>query len=223
MSINWIDLTGQTFGRLTAVRYLGRSRWECKCACGNTHTVDAGNLKRGRVTSCGCAARDSGHRNAQKMAERKNISGKTINSILVLNRTERKQGSQYYYHCKCLLCGKEFDAVGAAIVRGDTKSCGCYQKKVKSDLITSDVIDGSKVSIVKNALEGRLRSDNTSGVTGVSRTPTGWCAYITFRGERTCLYAGPDFKKAVELRKRAEQERFGGYLKDLESADGKTK
>ena len=54
-----IDLTGQRFGRLTAVERAGtakshQSLWECKCDCGNEVAVRACNLKSGKTTSCGC-------------------------------------------------------------------------------------------------------------------------------------------------------------------------
>ena len=54
-----IDLTGQHFGRLTAVRDVGvdghRSRlWLCLCDCGNEKVVSSGLLRNGKVQSCGC-------------------------------------------------------------------------------------------------------------------------------------------------------------------------
>lgn len=49
------DLTGRKFGRLTAVRYLGRSKWECICDCGRiTTTPMSHDLTRGATNSCGC-------------------------------------------------------------------------------------------------------------------------------------------------------------------------
>src|SRR3954454_12334770 len=47
---------GQKFGRLTLVaRVAARNlRWECLCECGSRHLVYAGNLRSGRVSSCGC-------------------------------------------------------------------------------------------------------------------------------------------------------------------------
>ena len=55
-----IDLTGQRFGRLTAVaptdkRTCGKNVvWECKCDCGNTVYVGSGSLRIGETRSCGC-------------------------------------------------------------------------------------------------------------------------------------------------------------------------
>jgi len=59
MSTERIDMTGQTYGRLTVVRYEGRSEngrrlWLCECECGNTKVIDGGELRRGNVRSCGC-------------------------------------------------------------------------------------------------------------------------------------------------------------------------
>lgn len=48
------DLTGKKFGRLTPIKYLGNSEWECKCDCGNTITTKAVYLKEHKKHSCGC-------------------------------------------------------------------------------------------------------------------------------------------------------------------------
>jgi hypothetical protein len=57
-----IDLTGQKFGKLTALEP-GESRsgilhWTCKCECGTVVQVRAGSLRRGNSKSCGCAKYD---------------------------------------------------------------------------------------------------------------------------------------------------------------------
>ena len=71
----FIDLTGNRFGRLIAVRRdvsrIGAVYWECKCDCGNSTTVDSANLRSGHTKSCGCLreetdARHFLHRNQLK-------------------------------------------------------------------------------------------------------------------------------------------------------------
>lgn len=32
---NFVDLTEKRFGKLTVQKYLGKSKWLCKCDCGN--------------------------------------------------------------------------------------------------------------------------------------------------------------------------------------------
>ena len=54
-----IDLSGIRIGRLTPLEIAGRDNtnrilWLCECACGNTVTAQAGNLKSGHTQSCGC-------------------------------------------------------------------------------------------------------------------------------------------------------------------------
>lgn len=53
------DISGQKFGRLTALSALpdrkwGYVAWQCICDCGNRKDVTASQLLRGRVLSCGC-------------------------------------------------------------------------------------------------------------------------------------------------------------------------
>jgi len=48
------DLTGQKFGKLTAIEYLGDTYWLCRCECGRMKKVRGGNLRNGTVRSCGC-------------------------------------------------------------------------------------------------------------------------------------------------------------------------
>lgn len=54
-----LDLTGQKFGKLTAIKRLpsrnGKTYWLCKCDCGNQTQVQTGHLRSGAIISCGCA------------------------------------------------------------------------------------------------------------------------------------------------------------------------
>lgn len=54
----FMDLTGQTFNRLTVIKRVENNKkatkWLCKCECGNYISVQAGNLKNGHTKSCGC-------------------------------------------------------------------------------------------------------------------------------------------------------------------------
>lgn len=63
------DLTGKTFGRLTAIKFEGRLHysggkytshpvWLCRCECGKEHSVHAQSLISGRTKSCGCLQRE---------------------------------------------------------------------------------------------------------------------------------------------------------------------
>lgn len=58
-----LDITGQKYGRLTAIRRIGKifrdSLWEFECECGNTHQVMLCKVRTGHTRSCGCLKRDA--------------------------------------------------------------------------------------------------------------------------------------------------------------------
>lgn len=57
VSPSFQDLTGQRFGRLTAVLYDPKKRkWVCRCDCGRTVTLACTYLTDGSRTDCGCSA-----------------------------------------------------------------------------------------------------------------------------------------------------------------------
>ena len=56
----FIDLTGQRFGQLVAIRRVGTNKsgsatWLCKCDCGNEKEINAASLRYGTSKSCGCS------------------------------------------------------------------------------------------------------------------------------------------------------------------------
>lgn len=59
--VNFDDITGQRFGRLTVIRFLKpeeredwRRQWLCRCDCGKEVQVNSNNLRSNRTRSCGC-------------------------------------------------------------------------------------------------------------------------------------------------------------------------
>ena len=58
-----IDLTGQRFGKLVVIKRAEtdkskKTKWLCKCDCGNLKKIDGRNLRKGYTTSCGCYAKE---------------------------------------------------------------------------------------------------------------------------------------------------------------------
>lgn len=117
-----LDLTGQTFGRLTVIKKVEKNeynmnRFLCKCICGNEKVVIGSNLLSGNVRSCGCLR-----------TEVENIIGNKYNKLTVM-KLEYNDSGRYYYNCKCD-CGTEnVIVIKSSLTRGTTKSCGCLRKK----------------------------------------------------------------------------------------------
>lgn len=78
-----LDLTGQKFGFLTAIKYdeekskNNRSYWICKCECGNITSILRENLTApNRYPSCGCQTRSRGELIIEQLLQENGISYK---------------------------------------------------------------------------------------------------------------------------------------------------
>lgn len=68
------------------------------------------------------------------MAKKLDILGKKFNRLLVLQEVEeRDKHGKVLWECLCD-CGKEVSVNGSSLVSGNTKSCGCYQKEIASNI-----------------------------------------------------------------------------------------
>jgi hypothetical protein len=59
----FINLLGQTFGRLTVIfrgenDKRGRAQWICECECGNHSLIRGNELRSGHTQSCGCLQKE---------------------------------------------------------------------------------------------------------------------------------------------------------------------
>lgn len=76
-TVNYKDLTGQKFGRLTVNERVGSNKtgqalWKCTCECGNTTVVSSASLISYRICSCGCL-KSKGEQRIQKWLEEHGI------------------------------------------------------------------------------------------------------------------------------------------------------
>lgn len=70
----FVDITGQRFGRLTALRLAERdhnlrTRWRVRCDCGTEKDVDGAHMRYGRIKSCGCWATEKRKADAPRLRE----------------------------------------------------------------------------------------------------------------------------------------------------------
>lgn len=121
-----IDLTGQHFGRLTVLNYVGNRKWECKCDCGNTKIIRGDSLRNGYTNSCGCITKEF----AGKKAE--DLTGKIFGKLTVIKRSENK-GKRVMWVCRCE-CGNETIVSSGHLKEGATKSCGCLLSEKSTNI-----------------------------------------------------------------------------------------
>lgn len=112
------DLTGQRFGRLVPVEYLGvpagrkRGRWLCVCECGKSKDVMGKSLRTGQVRSCGCLNDDV---RKSLLIER---TGHRYGRLTAIRRV----GRDWKCHCDC---GREVVVRRTHIAQQRTCGRGC--------------------------------------------------------------------------------------------------
>ena len=200
---NKIDLTGWRFGKLTVLRPAenigNKTAWICRCDCGKEIIAKTTHLREGNTKSCGCGG----------ACAPLDLTGQRYGRLTVLRRAERIDGKTAWV-CRCD-CGNETIVKTACLRGGDTTSCGCLRK---GNPLGLSFVDGTCVEFLRGR---RIRSDNTSGATGVEwlEDKRLWRATINFKGKRRYLGAYRNFEDAVKVRKRAEEELFEPFLREF--------
>lgn len=204
------DITGQRFGRLTAIKRVenkrGRTAWECQCDCGKIHIATTKDLKDGHCKSCGCLH----HEKYRSMVD---LSEKKYGRLLVEYPTEKrdKKGS-IYWHCMCE-CGNEVEISEDSLVHGGYLSCGCYRKEHVWKNIPNQLhlIDGTCLEILENR---KNRSDNKSGFRGVYQLKNGrFRVGIGFKGKKYHIGTTETLEEAICQRIEIEELVHDGFVK----------
>lgn len=131
MSRTPVDLTGQTFGELTAIKPAGRMvtggyRWAFTCLCGNKYfEADGAAVRRGRIVDCGSIY----HAPSQlpKPDTRATDLAGMVFGLTTALRPLGSRGSSMIWACRCA-CGRPFDSNAHALQQGMANSCGCGRR-----------------------------------------------------------------------------------------------
>jgi len=127
---------GTKFHHWTVIKEVknnGRKRVLCQCDCGNLRELLLSPLKAGRSKSCSCLAYEMGSTNLKK-----NVVGKRFGRWKVLREAGRSKGGAVLWLCRCD-CGNEKVIRGSAFQKGETKSCGCYNREMSAEKNTIDL------------------------------------------------------------------------------------
>lgn len=127
MAQKLIDETGNKYGKLTVLSLTkdknNRTAWLCQCDCGNTKIVRGSDLRTGKIISCGC----------NKGKHPNNIRDITNEKFGMLTaiKYEYSLNEKQYWSFLCD-CGKTVIKQKAAVINGNTCSCGCYSSTLNS-------------------------------------------------------------------------------------------
>ena len=230
-----VDLTGQRFGRLTVVEKEGsreyrpgryRIYWRCKCDCGNECSAHTTDLRAGKVKSCGCLRKEIldtiGERN--RSHNRFFIDGNVVHVFFNNKPGEmladldvwNAWASAYCWHLTA-------NGYAATHIDGRNKLFHWVIFPEKESGVVVDHINGNRldnraenlrlVNRAQNNMNKGLRSNNTSGHTGVAwdKSKGKWVAQIQIGGKAKFLGRYTDIEKAIKARTEAEEKYFGEY------------
>ena len=100
-----IDITGQRFGRLVAIKpTIKRTRqryvvWECQCDCGEIVEKCGHCVKRNLIRSCGCLQMDIRKENGKKGT--KCLTGKRFGRLTAIKPTLNRISRSVAWKCIC--------------------------------------------------------------------------------------------------------------------------
>lgn len=114
------NIIGKKYNHLTVLeksekRIGGKIGYKCQCDCEKKTIlyVSKTDLENNHTTSCGCA-------------RRKYKIGDVISNKQIIGYIGSKNNNgHYYYKVKCLLCGREYEAIGQTLEK--TVGCGCQK------------------------------------------------------------------------------------------------
>lgn len=154
-----IDLTGQKFGRLTAVSVYhqdGKRLWRFMCDCGNEKITSAGPVRYGTTLSCGCLRKET---TAKSRAV--DLVGTRVGRLTVLSKLpERNKHRQVMWSCRCDCGTSKVLSTHQLNKASPTQSCGCIKRELMRALGASSKKENpiSRTPAYKAALRKKKRS-----------------------------------------------------------------
>lgn len=204
------DLTGRQFGELAVLRRMendkhNKTRWLCRCSCGNLHTVTAQKLKSGSTQSCGCKR--------QRTFHGKDLTGQRFGRLVALHPVNTKQYTEKkaVWRCRCD-CGNETDIAASSLVKGLSKSCGCLNQERRSEL--HDHLHDIEETCVERLIRAqKSEAENKAGFRGLFLTKGGkYRVTITFQKVHYHIGYFDSFEAAKKARLDAEESLHAGFI-----------
>lgn len=228
------DITGMTFGYLTAIEPTGEKDrgdyiWLFECKCGNTVNLPATRALLGNTLSCGCLKGEAlkasrkyygGTSIVQSMTEKVESTRSRSGYTGVSPKRDKWQAYITYKGVHYFL-GSYFDINDAVKARAKAKELVIADAEGLLDFYTEleknfpqlpnrrtepkKEFARKEWTVNNTSGSAARRSDNTSGYPGVSIHHGKWDAEICFKGIRYRIGRFMDIDDAISTRKAAEQ------------------
>lgn len=123
-----VDITGQKFGKLTAVKRCPTrdmaSYWIFTCDCGAKVTAERKRVQDGSRTSCDACKKIA----PVKPTRTRDLTGKRYGSITVIEKAKKLDKAGTRWLCKCD-CGAVMNHRGFDLEQGRIRKCGLCRRK----------------------------------------------------------------------------------------------
>ena len=158
-------------------------------------------MKHGGTRSCGCKAMEH-----ITELRKQYISGQRFGLLTQIRPTDQRDSNgSVVWELQCD-CGTLVYKTVNTLKSGRVLSCGCKYRETRSETVKyrRDMVEGTSVSNI--VVSKRLRSNNTSGHTGVGYDKrTGkWYAFINFQKKHYNLGLHKEKSAAIRARRAAE-------------------
>jgi len=194
-----IDITGQTFGRLTAVQRVGTTQhkkalWLFTCECGNTTRTTAVDVRSGHTKSCGCLdlERKTDHGMATSPEYR------TWWNMIQRCTNPKAPNYQNYGGRGIKVCEewRNFENFIADMGMRPTNKHSIERKDVNGHYGADNCIWADASTQIANK---RIKPTNTSGFIGVTAKFGKWESLVTWKGVRHYLglFSDPELAALV--------------------------
>ena len=228
-----IDLTGQRFGKLIAIRKYEKENktsdrsclWFCKCDCGNETIVKGSSLRNGYTKSCGCLKKELYNSHKSKNIE---IKYNTYDLSGEYGIGYTHNGEEFYFdledygkikdYCWCMSDKKKYVSNSRFGIRMHRLIMGCNDKNLVVDHINHITYDNRKENLrictsSQNGMNKSRPNNNTSGYVGITydSSENKWRARLSIGGKTINIGRFEKIEEAVRARKEAEEEYFGEY------------
>lgn len=236
------DLTGKTFGKLTVIRQVEdyvkpngkhEAQWLCKCSCKEQSEVIVlgQNLKKKNGTcSCGCIKKEllSQFAKQQRKSNIYTLNLEDEHGLYGIGYCSNTNNEFYfdmedYDKVKNYCWYEHIDKSYHRLLARDCDADTVVKMSFVLGFFNHDHVDRNPLNnrkynlrpatVMENAQNRSLRTDNTSGIVGVyfNQNANKWQSYIMVDKKQIYLGLHDDKEDAIIARLKAEKEYFGEF------------
>ena len=211
---DFVDLTGQKFGRFIVIKRLENNKFHkatflCLCECGNERVVVSGSLKSGNSKSCGCLSIEK----PSRLKHGKSKSSVYIAWTGILDRCTNPNihSFSHYGGRNITVCDRwkeSFENFYEDMGEKPSPNHSIDRIDVNGNYEPSNCRWANKKD---QAINQRIRKDNTSGIRGVTwdKSRNMWSATIGNNNKLIRIGHFNDLSDAITARKEAELKYWG--------------